>query len=140
MKSLRLPRLALWSALTCTALLLTACGGTGLFSNPRLVVIAEQVRTPPPELLRLTEDGKLVHPCPRAALPVEYVDPATGRATTSAGELARFGQESDGFVGVCEGRVLLGAHALANGELARNAAERALAPRSWWQRLTPWRD
>ena len=104
------------------------------------MVIAPQVRTPPPELLRLTEDGQLVHPCPRAALPVEYVDPATGRPTTSIGELARFGQESDGFVGVCEGRVLLGAHALANGELARDAAERALAPRTLLQRLTPWRD
>ena len=104
------------------------------------MVIAEQVRTPPPELLRLTEDGQLVHRCPRAALPVEYVDPATGRVTTSAGEMSRFAQESDGFVGVCEGRVLLGAVALANGELARAAAERALAPRSLWQRLTPWRD
>lgn len=104
------------------------------------MVQAQQVRTPPPELLRLNPDGTLVYPCPRSALPVETVDPATGRVTTAAGELARFGQESDGFVGVCEGRVLLGAHALANAEAAREAAQEELRPRTLWERLTPWRE
>jgi hypothetical protein len=104
------------------------------------VVVTAQVRTPPPELLTLNPDGTLKHPCPRAALPVEYVDPATGQVTTSLGELARFGQESDGFVGVCEGRVLLGAHALANGEAARAQATEQLRPRTWLERLTPWRE
>lgn len=105
-----------------------------------MTVQAQQVSTPPPELLALNADGTLKYPCPRSALPVEYVDPATGQVTTSVGELARFGQESDGFVGVCEGRVLLGANALVNGELARAQAQEALRPRTLWERLTPWRD
>lgn len=73
-------------------------------------------------------------------MPVESLDPATGRPTTAAGELARFGVESDGFVTVCERRVLLGAQALAAGEAARSQAAEELRPRTWWERVTPWRE
>lgn len=104
------------------------------------MVQAQQVATPPPELLTLNPDGTLKYRCPRAALPVESLDPATGLPTTAAGELARFGMESDGFVGVCEGRVLLGATAWQNAEQARAQATEALRPRTVWERLTPWRD
>jgi hypothetical protein len=73
-------------------------------------------------------------------MPVESIDPATGRPTTASGELARFGMESDGFVGVCEARVLLGAQALVRGEEARRQAAEELRPRTWWERVTPWRE
>lgn len=124
-----------WLALTFTALLLTACNGTA-----RPAVIAPQVQTPVPELLRLTEDGRLVYPCPRSDPPLETVDTATGRPTTSVGELGRFGLESDGFVTICEGRVLLGAKTLAEANRARAEVEAQLTRRTLWQRLTPWRE
>lgn len=105
-----------------------------------MVVQAGQVKAPPPELLTLNPDGSLKYPCPRAALPVVVVDPATGRPTTTAAESARFGVESDAFVGVCEGRVRLGAVALQTAaDLAQQTEER-LTRRTLWQRLTPWRD
>lgn len=126
------------SALTFTTPLSAGCSVIAPARPP--VVQAQQVRTPPPELLTLNPDGTLKYPCPRAALPVETVDPATGRATAADGEMARFGVESDGFVGVCEGRVILGAVALAEGEARRAAAQEALRPRTLWERVTPWRD
>lgn len=100
------------------------------------MVQAQQTQTPPPELLRLNPDGTLVYPCPRAALPVESMDPASGRPTIAAGEGLRFGMESDAFVGVCEGRVILGAVALAEGERRRAQVQEQLRPRTLWERLT----
>lgn len=135
--------LALLSVLTFTTPWLTACGGIGsLLAGPqaRPVVQAQQVQTPPPELLTLNPDGSLKYPCPRAAPPVQYTDPATGRPTTSGGEVVRFGVESDAFVGVCERRVVLGAQALVIGEQLRERVQEDLRPRTWLERLTPWAE
>lgn len=126
------------SVLTFTTLGCAACALIAPARPP--VVQAQQVQTPPPELLRLNPDGTLAHPCPRAALPVETVDPVSGRTTAAAGEWVRFGAESDGFVGVCEGRVILGAVALAEGERIRARVQEDLRPRTWLERLTPWRE
>lgn len=128
-------------ALSVLTLTLPACAACGLIAPARPPVVqAQQVQTPPPELLALNPDGTLKYPCPRAALPVETVDPASGRVTAAAGEWVRFGVESDGFVGVCEGRVILGAVALAEGEARRQQATEQLRPRTWLERLTPWRE
>lgn len=138
MKFSPLPALKRLSVLTCTAVCVTGCAVIGAKPPP---VNARQVECPPPELLKLDPvTGKLVYPCPRAAPPATYVDPATGRETTSVGELGRFGQESDAFVTVCEGRVTLGAFSLANCERQRQAAEDKLRPRTLWERLTPWKE
>lgn len=101
---------------------------------------AAQVTAETPELLKRNDDGTLKHPCPRAALPVQYVDAATGRPTTSWGEALRFGQESDAFISVCESRVALGGFTIDTIRAQALAAQQALTKRSWWQRVTPWRE
>ncbi|WCS66511.1 hypothetical protein TMCBR2_gp026 [Caulobacter phage TMCBR2] len=73
-------------------------------------------------------------------MPVNYLDPETGRPTTSVGELERFGQESDAFISVCEGRVALADFTLDQLRAEQAAAQKALEGRSLWQRLTPWRE
>lgn len=128
--------LVILSTLTALAVSCGGCVGT-----PRVQVTqSAQVTAETPPLLERNPDGTLKHPCPRASLPVVYVDPVTGRATTSVGELERFGQESDGFITVCEGRVALADFVLdaIREQQARVQAE--LRTRRWWERLTPWSE
>jgi hypothetical protein len=71
---------------------------------------------------------------------VKILDPVTRRWTTSVGELERFGQESDSFITVCEGRVALADFTLDTLRAAQAAVERELRERSIWERLTPWKE
>lgn len=107
-------------------------------------MIARQVRCQIPELLQTVRDPdtgetKLKYPCPRATPLVTVVNPE-GRTTVPVGELGRFGVESDAFISVCEGRVLLSVTALETCNIAREQVQEDLRPRTWVERLTPWKD